>query len=79
MILVRYGQPFADSHAILTDSRFDEVPPQDRVRRTWLLRPYLVEAEKGPALPSVSGGVVLDEPELEAWEKIRTATKPLER
>lgn len=77
MILIKMGRQFAaDDYAVLTNSRFDAVDPKDRVRRTWLLIPYVTNDQNSvPKLPDISGGAVIDEPKAEAWEKLQTEGK----
>lgn len=74
MILVKETDVSAPLHevAILTDSKYDRVPVESRVRRSWTLRTYIpasgATVESGE-LPR--GGVVLDEPLKAVWQQLK--------
>jgi hypothetical protein len=75
MILVKESDAAAPSHepAILTDSKFDSVPVDQRVRRSWALKPYTqIFGAVGAETEIPSGGVLFDEPLKDAWEKVKS-------
>lgn len=74
MILVKwaYGAPPLSEAAILTESKFDSVPVEKRVRRSWALKPYTRKAGASDGIEIPRGGVLFDEPLKEAWEQARS-------
>jgi hypothetical protein len=74
MILVKETDVSAPLHesAIHTESSYDRVPVESRVRRSWALKPYTPAS--GATVGSDGfprGGVVFDEPLKAAWERLK--------
>lgn len=74
MILVKWADMAAPLHepAILTESKFDSVPVEKRVRRSWALKPYTQKAGASDGIEIPRGGVLFDEPLKAAWEQARS-------
>jgi hypothetical protein len=74
MILVKEANIAAPLHepAILTESKFDSVPVEKRVRRSWALKPYTSSTGISGEFDIPRGGVVFDEPLKEAWEQVKS-------
>lgn len=77
MVLVKEANIAAPLHepAILTDSKFDIVPVEKRVRRSWALKPYTSKTGISGEVEIPRGGVLFDEPLKEAWEHAKSEEK----